>query len=131
MLNEEKNNGRCMKCTHRVRYVRFLDGHGAEPPPEEIIVMETRHRGHAPTCWWHQCDRAPHCRGLCRSHYAIFSAGRITVWLNHTGLDEREQLYRTIMRLSEDHQKSVKDAVVFLIDEGAVQYRKRFWKKVG
>jgi hypothetical protein len=125
-----KDNGRCEKCAHKFRYVRALDGFtdpdpaGVKPTPEKNKRTLTKH-GDAQTCWWRGCFRKVHTRGLCKSHYTIFHAGRLTVWLNHTGLDAREELYRTIMRMASEHQITLRDALAILVDEGAVQYRKR------
>jgi hypothetical protein len=127
LLHFPKTNDQCRKCRHRVQYVRSIDGHTDTPeyltdPPAPIFQVQKQENK---TCWWSACVRPARSRGLCRTHYRYFHNAKITAWLKDTGLEDREKLFRTVMRVADDHKLPWQEAVLILLDEGAVQYRKR------
>lgn len=123
LLEADKNSPRCLKCDHRIRYAMKMDGRAPELPPTATRAAAKPAAG---SCWWFGCNRTPHCRGLCRSHYVLFTQGRFTVWLNHTTMNSREEFYRTLMKMAAAHGIPIGKALVILIDEGARQYNQRF-----
>lgn len=123
----DKNNVKCLKCRHRVQYVRSIDGHTDSPeylndPPAPILPPKQHE---IKPCWWAACERPARSHGLCNTHYRYFTNAKISVWLKDTTLESREGLFRTIMKCANKHKIPWQEAVLILLDEGAVQYRKR------
>lgn len=130
---EPKTQYACVRCSWRVRYAaaveRGLPRYATEDEVEErstwIPALEVAPEKAKDRCYWAGCRRRASIRGLCRSHYEVFRRGRFALFLGHAPLEERERLYRTVMQIAERHGRSVNDVLAILIDEGALQYRKR------
>jgi hypothetical protein len=128
LLHLPKTGDQCRKCRHRVQYVRSIDGHTDTPKyldDSPAPIFPPVQKQETETCWWSACVRPARSRGLCRTHYRYFHNAKITVWLKDTTLESREKLFRTIMKCANDHKIHWQEAALILLDEGAVQYRKR------
>ncbi len=126
----------CVKCDWRVRYAVAVERGLSRYATEEEISEgpsgrlacgpgEGRPVKGSDRCYWAGCRRRASLRGLCRSHYELFRRGRFALFLGHAPLDGREQLYRTVMEIAERYDRTVNDVLAILIDEGALQYRRR------
>ena len=114
---------------YAVAVERGLSRYATEDEVEEMCAVflgrvDVRAKG-KDRCYWACCKRRASLRGLCRSHYEVFRRGRFTLFLGYAPLEERERLYRTVMQIAERHGRSVNDVLAILIDEGALQYRRR------